>query len=94
MKPTEEASPLQDDPPPGNIDFYVITTDFGCGEIKSSKNTGTLVDLTGAGMGMLTRVPLKPGNIVELGREGESRLGIVMWSVEDSTQFRVQVRFV
>jgi len=94
MKHTEKEGSPPDEQPQREIDFYVINADFGCGEFKSPRNTGTLIDLDGAVMGMLTQIPLQPGNIVELDHEGTSKLGIVMWSVESSNNFRVQVRFV
>jgi hypothetical protein len=83
-----------DEQHPRKIDFYVINSEIGCGDIKSPKNTGTLIDLDGTVMGMLTQIPLEPGNIVELDEEGTSKFGVVMWSVESSNKFRVQVRFV
>ena len=57
-------------------------------------STGTLIDLDKVSMGLLTKLPLQPGNIVKFDHGGTTRMGIVMWSVESSDNFRIQVRFL
>jgi hypothetical protein len=37
---------------------------------------------------------LQPGNIVKFDHGSTTRMGIVMWSVESSDNFRIQVRFL
>jgi len=77
------------------VEFVVIENHDAFNEnIRYQRNTGTLIDQDSSGTGMLTHVPLQPGDLVRLGQEGSSRTGIVMWSVESSNKFRVQMRFV
>jgi hypothetical protein len=78
------------------VEFFIINknTGAGKGDYKGPKNTGTLIELDSTGMGMLTHVPLQPGDIVELDQGGASATGIVMWSIESSDKFRIQMRFV
>jgi hypothetical protein len=87
------SAPL-DDLQPDQVEFSVIDGDFSCGRFPSVTNTGTLIDLDSSGIGLLTHVPLQPGNIVKFDHGGMSKLGIVMWSVESSNNFRIQVRFL
>jgi len=78
------------------VEFFIINknTEVGKGDYKGPRNTGTLIALDSTGMGMLTHVPLQPGDIVELDHGGASATGIVMWSIESSDKFRIQMRFV
>jgi hypothetical protein len=78
------------------VEFIVIDdhADFGNEELKNPRNTGTLIDLDSSGTGMLTHVPLQPGDMVRLGLGDASKTGVIMWSVESSNKFRVQMRFV
>jgi hypothetical protein len=79
---------------PGEVEFSVIDADLGCGKPMTLKSTGTLIDLDKVSMGLLTKLPLQPGNIVKFDHGGSTRMGIVMWSVESSDNFRIQVRFL
>jgi len=76
------------------VEFSVIDVDFGCGELLNPRNTGTLIYRDSIEMGLLTHVPLQPGNIVKFNHESITKLGIVMWSVESSDNYRIQLRFV
>ena len=78
------------------VEFFIINknTEVGKGDYKGPRNTGTLIELDSTGMGMLTHVPLQPGDLVELDHGGASATGIVMWSIESSDKFRIQMRFV
>jgi len=60
------------------------------------QSTGTLIDLDKVSIGLLTELPLQPGNIVKFDQGGISKMGVVMWSVEssDDDNFRIQVRFL
>lgn len=79
----------------GEVEFFIVENSAGPGaENRGPGNTGTLIEWSSSGTGMLTRIPLQPGNMVRLNHEGASKLGIVMWSVESSNKFRVQMRFV
>jgi hypothetical protein len=89
----EESSPL-DRQEPCEVEFSVIDVDFGCGELLNPRNIGTLIYRDSIEMGLLTPIPLQPGNIVKFNHEGMSKLGIVMWSVESSNSYRIQLRFV
>jgi hypothetical protein len=89
----KESFPL-DEQPSREVEFSVIDGDFTCGKFPSATNTGTLIDLDSTGIGLTTNIPLQPGNIVKFDHEGMSKLGIVMWSVESSDNFRIQVRFL
>jgi hypothetical protein len=95
MKRTEdeESSPL-DGQEPCEVEFCVIDVDFGCGELLNPRKTGTLIYRDSIEMGLLTLTPLQPGNIFKFNHEGMSKLGIVMWSVESSNSYRIQLRFV
>ena len=95
MKPSENSngSP-NDDLQQDQVEFSVIDGDFSCGTYPNAMNRGTLIDLDPSGIGMLTHIPLQPGNIVKFDHGGTSKLGIVMWSVESSNRFRIQVRFL
>ena len=95
MKRTEdEESSPRDRQKTCEVEFSVIDVDFGCGELLNPKKTGTMIYRDSIEMGLLTPIPLQPGNIVKFNHEGMSKLGIVMWSVELSNNFRVQLRFV
>ena len=86
--------PLEGGPPPREIEFSVVNADFGCGKLLSPKSTGTLINRDVAGIGLLTQLPLQPGNIVKFEHDGTTKLGVVMWSVESSDNFRIQVRYL
>jgi hypothetical protein len=92
-RPEQKKVPLDKDHP-REIEFSVIDSDFDCGKVVGPKNTGTLIDLDIVGIGLLTRIPLQPGNIVKFDHGGITKTGIVMWSVESSDNFRIQVRFI
>lgn len=79
----------------GEVEFFVVENNAAPGaETRGRGNTGTLIEWSSSGTGMLTLIPLQPGDIVQLRHEGASKLGIVMWSVESSNKFRIQMRFV
>ena len=79
-----------------DVEFVVIDNHAGfCNEdLKGQWNTGTLIDPDSNGTGMLTHVPLQPGDMVRFGRGDASKTGIVMWIVDSSNKFRIQMRFV
>jgi hypothetical protein len=79
---------------PREVKFSVIDADIGCGKPLSFNGTGTLIDLDIVSIGLLTEIPLEPGNIVKFDHGGINKMGVVMWSVESSNNFRVQVRFL
>jgi len=85
--------PLDEDHP-REVEFSVIDADLGCGKPMTLTSTGTLIDLDIVSIGLLTKLPLQPGNIVKFDHGGMSKTGIVMWSVESSDNFRIQVRFL
>ena len=74
------------------VEFIVVDNhaDFGDEKLRGPRNTGTLIDLDCSGTGMLTPVPLQPGDMVRLGHGDTSKMGIVMWSVESSNKFMVR----
>ncbi len=78
------------------VEFFVVnnSADVHYEQSKGTVNTGTLIDLNSTGMGMLTHIQLQPGDMVRLNHGGTSALGVVMWSIESSNKFRVQMRFV
>ena len=94
MDRTEQKKIPSDKDPPREIEFTVIDADFDCGKVLGPRSTGTLIDLDIVGIGLLTRIPLQPGNIVQFDHRGITKTGIVMWSVESSDNFRIQVRFL
>ncbi len=85
-----------DEQQPQEVEFLIIdnTAEFGNEKLRNPVNTGTLVDLSSSGTGMLTRIPLQPGDMVRLAHGGKQRVGIVMWSVESANNYRVQMRFL
>lgn len=93
LEGNEEKFPVNEQVP-REVEFSVVNADFGCGEFQNPRSTGTLIDLDSSGLGLLTQIPLQPGNIVKFEHGGASKLGIVMWSVESSDNFRIQVRFL
>jgi hypothetical protein len=80
--------------PPQEIEFSVVDADLGCGKPMTLKSTGTLIDVDLVSIGLLTQLPLQPGHIVTINQGGTTKKGIVMWSVESSDNFRIQVRFL
>jgi hypothetical protein len=94
IKRTEQYSVPSDENRPREVEFSVIDADLGCGKPMTVNSTGTLIDLDKVSMGLLTKLPLQPGNIVKFDHGGTTRMGIVMWSVESSDNFRIQVRFL
>jgi hypothetical protein len=91
---TEQYNAPLDDDHPREVEFSVIDADLGCGKPMTLNSTGTLIDLDKVSMGLLTKLPLQPGNIVKFDHGGTTRMGIVMWSVESLDNFRIQVRFL
>jgi hypothetical protein len=94
IEPTEPYNVPFDEKHPREVEFSVIDADLGCGKPMTINSTGTLIDLDKVSMGLLTKLPLQPGNIVKFDHGGATRMGIVMWSVESSDNFRIQVRFL
>lgn len=94
IKRIEQYSVPSDENRPREVEFSVIDADLGCGKPMTLNSTGTLIDLDKVSMGLLTKLPLQPGNIVKFDHGGTTRMGIVMWSVESSDNFRIQVRFL
>lgn len=86
-------SPL-DEQHPREVKFSVIDGDFNGGNYPSEGNIGTLIEHDSRSIGLLTRIPLQPGNLIKFDHGGMPQLGIVMWSVESSDNFRIQVRFL
>jgi hypothetical protein len=56
--------------------------------------TGTLIDIRRNGIGFLTDVPLKPGNVLKFNNFDACDSGIVMWTLKSEQNYRVGVRFV
>jgi len=96
IKYTEQYNFPLDKNHPGEVEFSVIDADLGCGKPMTLQSTGTLIDLDKVSIGLLTELPLQPGNIVKFDQGGISKMGVVMWSVEssDDDNFRIQVRFL
>ena len=94
IKRTEQYSVPSDENRPREVEFSVIDADLGCGKPMTLNSTGTLIDLDKVSMGLLTKLPLQPGNVVKFDHGGTTRMGIVMWSVESADNFRIQVRFL
>lgn len=59
-----------------------------------SRLTGTLIDISKNGLGFLTDVPLKPGNVLKFANFAVCNSGIVMWTLKSENNYRVGVRFV
>jgi hypothetical protein len=59
-----------------------------------SRMTGTLIDISRNGIGFLTDVPLKPGNVLKFDNFDVCNSGIVMWTLKSENNYRVGVRFV
>lgn len=59
-----------------------------------SKMSGTLIDISQNGLGFLTDVPLKPGNVLKFDNLDACNSGIVMWTIQSDKSYRVGVRFV
>jgi hypothetical protein len=59
-----------------------------------SRMTGTLIDISKNGIGFLTDVPLKPGNVLKFSNFDACNSGIVMWTLRSENNYRVGVRFV
>lgn len=94
MNSNEKNSAPSNKHQPREVEFFVVEADVGCGTPLSFNGTGTLIDLDVVSIGLLTEVPLQPGNIVKFDHGGTTKTGVVMWSVESSDNFRVQVRFI
>jgi len=94
IKHTGQYNAPLDENHPREVEFSVIDADLGCGKPMTLNSIGTLIDLDKVSMGLLTKLPLQPGNIVKFDHGGVTKMGIVMWSVESSDNFRIQVRFL
>ena len=79
---------------PPEIEFSILDGDNVCKRCVGEKNKATVIDRDGAGIGMLTPLPLQPGNIVKFMESGTATFGIVMWSVESADNYRIQVRYL
>lgn len=89
----ESSVPLKR-PHPAEIEFSILDGDNVCRQCVGEKNTATVIDRDGSGIGILTPVPLQPGNIVKFMSSGSAVFGIVMWSVESADNYRIQVRYL
>jgi hypothetical protein len=96
MNNANQSGFVVDEQHPREVEFFIINNDtvLSDGARRSARNTGTLIDLNSAGMGILTHVPLQPGDMVELHHDGVPAKGIVMWSIASSSKFRIQMKFV
>jgi hypothetical protein len=59
-----------------------------------SRLSGTLIDISRNGIGFVTEVPLKPGNVLKFNNFDACNSGIVMWTLKSEKNYRVGVRFV
>lgn len=57
---------------PHEVEFVIIDDHAGLGneDLEGQISTGILVDPDNSGTGMLTHVPLQPGDLVRFGRGG------------------------
>lgn len=95
MKPRQQQSSFpSDEQVPREITFSIIDSQTRSEASPGPNSTGTLVDIDGNGLSLLTRTPIQTGNIVKFNHRGASKLGVVMWSVESSDTCRIQVRFI
>ena len=79
---------------PQEVNFSIIDSPAGSGELLNASSKGTLMELDEHGISLITKVPIEPGNIVRLDHRGVSKVGIVMWSVESADNCRIQIRFI
>lgn len=83
-----------DDQQTHKVEFLVENGSLVQRESPDSKMTGTLIDISRNGIGFLTDVPLKPGNVLKFNNFEACNAGIVMWTLKTEQNYRVGVRFV
>ncbi len=74
--------------------FTVINSALEACAPFAHQKKGVLLDASSAGIGLLTSAPLEPGNYVELSISGARRSGVVMWTLNVESEYRVGVRFL
>jgi hypothetical protein len=74
--------------------FTVINSAVEASAPFDHQKKGFLLDASSAGIGLLTSAPLEPGNYVELSISGARRSGVVMWTLNIKSEYRVGVRFL
>jgi hypothetical protein len=74
--------------------FTVINSALEASAPFEHRKKGFLLDASSGGIGFLTSAQLEPGNYVELTVSGERRSGVVMWTLNIESEYRVGVRFL
>ena len=74
--------------------FTVINTAMDVKGLPERQKKGVVIDSSPAGVGFMTSDPLEPGNYVELHLSGARRSGVVMWTLNEKSEYRVGVRFL
>lgn len=89
MKSAGEKRRSMRNPDTGRVTFFVLESAKGP---ENRERTGTLVDSSGEGIGLVTDDGLEPGNRITYYLSGIRHSGIVMWTLDTENQYRVGVR--
>lgn len=76
------------------IEFSVIVCDGIISKSLDEINSAIVLNSDSNGVGILTSLPLKPGNIIVVKTDDKSVFAKVMWSVDTAGQYRVQTRYM
>ena len=83
------------EPYDGQIDFTVLFMDSY--EFMRVDCTGMAVDASKAGLGLITKFPLEPGQVVEWDdrhAQGRLHIALVRWSRKMGEHYRAGVMFI
>lgn len=78
----------------GTIGYSVSVLEFR--ELKRLNLRAETVDISEAGLGIITDYPLEPGHVLRFSSGIDQKAGIVSWAMKitDNGRYRVGVRFI
>ncbi|MEW5745806.1 MAG: PilZ domain-containing protein [Nitrospirota bacterium] len=77
------------------VRFSIIGSFSGQKELLPEASfSGTIVDMSESGLGLLTDIQLEPGTLVKLNEVKGSNVGVVMWTIDTGSKYRIGLKFV
>ncbi|MCC6345865.1 MAG: PilZ domain-containing protein [Nitrospirales bacterium] len=83
------------EPQQETIAFAVVGSFDGRKEfLPESDIKGSIIDMSENGVGILTDTLLEPGMLLKFKNFKESGMGVVMWTLNSGSRYRVGLKFV
>ncbi|MFO0753442.1 MAG: PilZ domain-containing protein [Thermodesulfovibrionales bacterium] len=77
------------------ISFAVVGSFDGHKEfLPESDIKGSIIDMSENGVGILTDTLLEPGMLLKFKNFKESSMGVVMWTLNSGSRYRIGLKFV